>query len=51
MEVLFHKVLKIDFELDKISTYIDPRERNFEVVANTLLNNLDTIINSNKEIE
>ena len=46
-----HKVLNIDFELDKISTYIDPRERNFEVVANTLLNKFDTIINSNKEIE
>ena len=46
-----HKVLNIDFELDKINTYIDPRERNFEVVANTLLNKFDTIINSNKEIE
>ncbi len=44
-----HRVLNINFELDNIPD-IDPRERNFESVANTLLTKFN-IMNNNKEID
>ncbi len=44
-----HRVLNMNFELDNIPD-IDPRERNFESVANTLLKKFN-IMNSNKKID
>ena len=44
-----HRVLNINFELDNIAD-IDPRERNFESVANTLLTKFN-IMNNNKAID
>ena len=44
-----HRVLNMNFELDNIPD-IDPRERNFESVGNTLLKKFN-IMNSNKKID
>ena len=44
-----HKVLNMKFELDNIPD-IDPRERNFESVAQTLLRKF-SIMNNNKKID